>query len=380
MAEGLKIVIVGGGLIGLAIARTLSDRGVSDITVIDQGAIGREASWAAGGMLSPQSGGDEDGAFLELMLKSRELFPALAADLASETGIDIELDRSGTLSLAFAEGEFQVIADRAAEQQVRGLAAEILDASAIRECEPAISERVVGGVLFSNDWQVDNRKLVLAMERSAELRGTHLITGKRAESVEAHQGRVAAVIAGVERFEADRVILATGAWTSLVDLPLSGVLLPVEPVRGQIVTFRPDHRLLDRVVYSRRGYLIPRRDGRILAGATSENVGFDRSTTAAAASELQAMAAEIIPDLADAAIVDHWSGFRPFAPDGLPIIGRIDGIDGLAVATAHYRNGILLTPVTSEQIADLVLDGSESVYTKLYGPERFRSRGRVEAA
>jgi len=170
-------------------------------------------------------------------------------------------------------------------------------------------------------------------------------------------------------------VLATGAWTSLIKLGDIEMPLNVEPVRGQMIAFQTAKRLFQRVIYSRRGYIVPRMDGRILAGSTSEKAGFDRAVTDSAANGLRKMATEIAPAIAGLAVADRWAGLRPYAMDGLPVIGAISGIDGLFIATAHYRNGILLAPLTAKLVAEGLAGDKDSRYFKTFGPDRFRLRG-----
>lgn len=370
-SEGL---IIGGGVLGLSIARSLHKTGVRNITVLDRSAAGREASWAAAGMLGPQAETDEAGAFFDLCSTSRDLYPEFAGALLDETGIDIELDRTGTLYLAFGEKDADELDNRYRWQQEAGLAVERLTRDEILAMERHVSPRVVSGLLFPNDWQVENRKLLSALERYAELNGIEIREGVEVESVVIDEGRATGVRTGGETIAAGSVILATGAWTSLIKLGAAGMPFEVAPVRGQIVAYQGDERLFDHVIYSHRGYVVPRRDGRILAGSTTEHAGFEKAVTESAAEGLSEMAAEILPKLADMRVADQWAGLRPFAGDGLPVIGSIPGIDALTVATAHYRNGILLAPVTAEMVAKTIGGGVEDAHLEEFSPTRFVTR------
>jgi len=352
-----NVIIIGGGVIGLSIARELHKRGVRDITLVEQGICGTEASWAAAGMLGPQVEADELGSFFRLCSRSRDLYPHLSAALLDETGVDIELDRSGTLSVAFTESEMETLVGRFQKQSDAGLAVEMMSRSEILRVEPSISGDVVGGLYFTGDWQVENRRLLLALRRYAELNGVSIcentsvraliFDGKSVVGVETDEGAI----------HADLTIAATGAWTSLIKFRRAELPIRVEPVRGQIVAYQPNEKVLRHIVYSPRGYVVPRADCRILAGSTAEFAGFDRSTTIDAAENLQRVAAEIVPALADQTIVDQWAGLRPFTIDGLPIIGEVGDTDDFLIATAHYRNGVLLAPVTAEIIAERVTIG-----------------------
>ncbi|MFT3743656.1 MAG: glycine oxidase ThiO [Pyrinomonadaceae bacterium] len=370
-----NILIIGGGIIGLSIARELHKRGCRNVTIIEKGKCGEEASWAAGGMLGPQAEADEAGLFFEVCSASRDLYPALAEELLDETGIDIELDRSGTLYLAFTDDDVREIRERYEWQRAAGMRVEILSAEEARRAEPFTSPDVREALLFPDDWQVENRKLLAALRRYAEINGIEIRENTRVERITVENGIVIGAETDQQTFTADMTILATGAWTSLIKLGIAEMPVKVEPVRGQVITFQTAKRLFQRVIYSPRGYIVPRADGRILAGSTTEMVGFDRAVTETASRHLREMASEIAPSTAGLPISDHWSGLRPVAADKMPVIGRLDGIGGLFVATGHYRNGILLAPWTAKNVADSLIDDDASVYLDAFSPDRFRLRG-----
>ena len=366
------VLIIGGGVIGLSIARELHKSGVRRITLVEKGQCGTEASLAAAGMLGPQAEADETGPFFDICCESRELYPDLAAELLNETGVDIELDRSGTLYLAFTDDDVAELRARFGWQQKAGLAVEHLSAADIRNLEPLVSPNIREGLLFPNDWQVENRNLLTALRRYAELNALNIRENTNIERLLVENGRIAGAETDAGRITADRTVLATGAWTSLIKLGPTDLPFEVKPVRGQMIAFRNAKRLFQRVIYSRRGYIVPRNDGRILAGSTTENVGFDRSVTAEASIMLRELASEISPGIGMLKIADQWAGLRPHAIDGLPVIGAIEGLDDLFVATGHYRNGILLAPITAKLAADKLVRGIDSGYLEKFGPGRFR--------
>ncbi len=367
-------LIIGGGVIGLSIARELHKRGVVQITLVDKGVCGEEASWAAGGMLGPQAEADESGAFFDLCSASRCLYPDLAAELLEETGIDIELDRSGTLYLAFTDEDVAEVHNRMRWQRKAGLAVEHLSADAARQAEPFISTDIRGALFFPNDWQVDNRKLLSALKLYAEINGIKLVENAQIQRLIVEDGRVIGAETDESRILADKTVLATGAWTSLIKLGIAEMPFQIEPVRGQVIAFQTAKRLFESVIYSRRGYLIPRADGRILVGSTSENAGFDKSLTESAASNLREMASEIAPVTAGLPVAAHWSGLRPYADDEMPVIGTLTGIENLFIATGHYRNGILLAPLTAQIAAESLIDGKDSKFIETFSPSRFQIR------
>ena len=372
------VLIIGGGVIGLSIARELHKKGVKRITLLEKGVAGRESSWAAAGMLGPQVEANEGGTFFDMMLESRDLYPPFADELLDETGVDIELDRAGTLYLGFTQEDTNELRERFEWQKKAGLPVEYLSAEDACKVEPFISTETSEALLFPNDWQVENRKLLDALRRYAEIKGIEIRENTRVERLVVDSGKVTGAETDNGTFLADKTVLATGAWTSLIKVGIVESPIKIEPVRGQIVAFQTTNRLFRRVIYSRRGYIVPRADGRILAGSTSENVGFDKSVTESAATRLREIAFEIAPSISSLPVADQWAGLRPFAADGLPILGEIAGLDGLFIATAHYRNGILLAPLTARIAAMRLVSGTDSKYLADFDPGRFslRSAGR----
>ena len=370
------VLIIGGGVIGLSIARELHKSGLREIAVVEKGVCGKESSWAAAGMLGPQAEADEAGPFFDFCCESRDLFPKLAAELIDETGIDIELDRTGTLSLAFDEEGRRELLQRSRWQLEAGLEHEELSAKEVLEIEPRVSSRVQFGLFFPNDWQVENRKLLAALQQYAALNGISILESTRVDRLIIEDGLIKGGETGPGKINAEITVLATGAWTSLIKFGDRSAPFEIKPVRGQMIEFHPRERFFQHVVYSRRGYVVPRIEGRILAGSTSEVVGYDKSVTETAAKDLHAMANEISDTFAGLEIGDQWSGLRPFASDGLPVIGSIADYDGLLIATAHYRNGILLAPLTAKTIAASIVRDTRSDMFDLYSPERF-SRNRT---
>ncbi len=367
-----EVLIIGGGVIGLSIARELHKQGVKRITLLEKGVCGKEASWAAAGMLVPQTEAGQQDAFFELCCASRDLYPSFASELSDETGIDIELDRTGTLYLAFDDNDISEIHQRFEWQRNAGLTVERLSQNELRKYEPAISKTACEALFFKNDWQVENRQLVSALRSYAEINGIGILENTRVERLIVEENRVIGAETPNGRISAAITVLATGAWTSLIKIGNVDMPFKVEPVRGQILAFQPATQILGHVVCSSSGYLVPRRDGRILAGSTTENVGFDKTGTGSAAALIKEMAGKIVPTIDNLEIADHWTGLRPFVSDGKPVLGPINDLDGLFIATAHYRNGILLAPLTAKLVADKFVNGTDSEYFTTFGADRFR--------
>ena len=347
-SESADVVVVGGGVIGLTVARALALRGTSNILLLDRASLGAESSYAAGGMLAPQVEADRADEFFYLACNSRDLYPTFAAALLDETGTDIELDTTGTLYLAFtAQDEADL--ERRYEWQTRaGLTIMKLSTAEARTLEPGIAENLRGALKFPRDIQVDNRRLLRALVRSNDKLGVRLVVSTSVESVRLEHDRVAGLDTARGFVSTRRVVMAGGAWTSLIPI-LDASQEPsrkvrVEPVRGQMICFEASPRLARHVLYSPRGYLVPRLDGRMLAGSTTEHAGFAKEVTANGLVAMRRHAVEIAPALSTLPLIDSWAGLRPRAADGLPVIGPSE-VEGLFYATGHYRNGILLAPI-----------------------------------
>jgi glycine oxidase len=368
-----EVLIIGGGVIGLSIARELHKRVAGRITIVDRGTIGGEASYAAAGMLAPNIETDTSEDFHRFGTESLNLYPDFAAQLLAETGVDIELDRSGTLCLAFDENEAAELTETFRRQKVRNVPVEYLSGDAVRGLEPLVSKSAQAALLYSADWQVENRKLLSALRTFAERNGIRIVENVTVSELLADGSRVLGVKTAAGDMLADTTILATGAWTSLIKIGDASMPGSVKPIRGQMISFESGARQIGRVIYSPRGYLVPRADGRVLVGATVEDVGFDKSVTIEGIDSLRLAAAEIVPRLGDLEIGEKWAGLRPFAADGLPVLGEIPGYENAFVATAHFRNGILLAPKTAEIICDRILSNAASSYLELYGVGRFLS-------
>ncbi|CAN5437969.1 glycine oxidase ThiO [soil metagenome] len=378
------ILIIGGGIIGLTLARELKLKGIQNITILEKNqTCGMEASNAAAGMLAPQAETDKIDDFFNFCRESRALYPNFAGELFDETAVDIELDQNGTLYAAFTEKDSAEIRKRFEWQKKAGLNVEFLSAEQTRKAEPFISPNVREALYFPDDWQVENRKLLTALRKFAELNQIRIVGNTEVKSLLTENGKITGAKIETENFFTEKVILTTGAWTSLIKPgENASFFIDVKPIRGQMLSFPTAKRLFTPVVYSPRGYLVPRFDGRILVGATVEDVGFDKNVTANGVDFLREKALEIAPGLANLKISEKWAGLRPFALDGLPILGEFPEIENLFIATAHYRNGILLAPLTAKILANKIAENSNSEYLEVFNPKRFNilSKNRQSAA
>jgi glycine oxidase len=363
------VVIIGGGIMGCAVALRLAQRGVS-ATVIERGIPGAEASSAAAGILGPQMESDVAGPLLELGLRSRALYPALAAELRDATGIDIGYVKSGVLAVAFDAVQEADLGARRTWQLARGLRVDSLSPGTLHEIEPALSPAVIAGVRFPDDGQVNARDLARALSQAAAAAGARFLQGRYVRRVVIERGAATGVELDGEVLPAATVVVAAGSWSGLIE----GAGLPaqvVRPARGQMVSIETRPPIFRHVISVHgRGYLVPRRDGSVLAGSTMEMAGFRKEVTVAGLAQILTLAHALVPALAEAPVTSTWSNFRPFTEDHLPVLG-LTAVRGLVLATGHFRNGILLAPVTGQVIADLIAAGNPGVDLAPFSVARF---------
>lgn len=371
------VVVIGGGVIGLGIAWRCVQRGLQ-VTVVDP-APGSGASSAAAGMLAPATElhyGEQ--ALLQLNLDSARRYPEFAAELAAASGQDVGYRASGALVAAWDDADLASLRDLQSFGSSLGLATELLTSREIRRREPALASAVAGGLYAPDDHAVDNRRLHAALLQAVRISGGEL-RRERVVALETSAARVTGVRTEPEHvIGADTVVLAAGAWSDQLPDPGGVALPPIRPVKGQTLRLRvPGPPLLRHVI---RGtikgspvYLVPREDGELVVGASSEEVGFDLEPRAGAVYELLRDAQSLVPLLGEVQFVEVSTSVRPGSPDNAPIIGPSSN-PGLVLATGHYRNGILLTPVTADGIADLITTGSLPDVLAGFGADRFLPR------
>ena len=356
------VVVVGGGVIGCSIAESLAVEGVR-VRLLERGDVGAEASGAAAGMLAPVGEAHGDGPLLRMGLESLARFPALCARLEEEVGVDAELESSGALHVAIDEAARARFAARFARLPADlppGAAPAWLDLdglpSGLAEAAPAIA----GAFETSFAKHLRPPLLVRALESAARRKGVEIETGASVHGLRVAGDRVTGVETNTGRVEADAVVVAAGPWTpSLLERAVPDTIraggVAIEPVRGQILSLAPPLPPVREILWDEAVYLVPKRDGQWVVGATEEQVGFDRRVTADGVATLVARAKRLVPALGDARFDRAWAGLRPVSADGLPWIGALEECAGLFVAAGHGRNGILLSPITAERIRDAVL-------------------------
>lgn len=349
---GGDVVVLGAGLIGLAVARELAKRGAS-VRVLDAGEPGAGASWAGAGMLAPDTEGLASPQMRALCVRSLTLYPSFVEELRSESGVDAFLRLDGVLELATTPEDADRLRGHVAALLRDGVPARWLERADASALEPATAGSIHGAVLVEREGQVDNRRLGRALRAACERLGVKVDGNMGVPAIEADSRRVRGVRTPEGFFAAPVVINAAGAWAGTLDGVPPNARVPVTPVKGQILSLAMPRGLVRRVVWYGNGYVVPRSDGRLLVGATVENAGFDVRVTAEGIRQLLDNALAALPALRDLAINETWAGLRPGTPDGLPFIGRT-ALEGYFVASGHYRNGILLVPVTARAIGDAV--------------------------
>jgi glycine oxidase len=373
IAKKPKVAIIGAGVIGLGIAWRLAARGAS-VTVFDKGAAGAGASHAAAGMLAACSEAEPgEEALVALGRESQARWPAFAAELEQTSGIDVELRREGTLVVALTADDQARLDHQLVFQQKLGLPLQWISAAETRRREPHLAGKLAGAVLSPEDTQVDNRKLAAALRVAALAAGASVNEHRPVETISSHAGRVdGIVLADGTEIAADVVVLAAGAWSRSIAGLAPELRPPVRPIKGQMLALRMDPAapLISHVVWAPGAYLVPRRDGRLLVGATVEEKGYDTSLTAGGMLTLLEAAWRVVPAVEELAIDEMWVGHRPGSRDDAPILGA-GPLQGLIYATGHHRNGILLTPITADTIARLVIDDVADPIIRPFGIERF---------
>jgi glycine oxidase len=370
------VAIIGGGLIGSAIAFELAGENLR-VLLLDRQQPGREASWAAAGMLSPGPDSAEAAPLVPLAKESFRLYPEFVAAVEQSSGKQTAFTREGTLEVFLApHGEAERGAMIRRHQQF-GLSAEAISIEAARGMESGFGPDLRAAAWLAGEATVDPRLLTGATLAAAERRGVEVRAGCGVTSLLREGSRCTGIVAGGQRIAAKHVVVAAGCYSrDIADANTNELLAryaPTHPVRGQMVALRSRDLRLRHVVRSERGYVVPRGDGRLVAGSTLEDAGFEKNVTPAGLLSILDAAVEMVPGLANAEVIETWAGLRPGSPDNLPILGPTD-VEGLLIATGHYRNGILLAPITATLICEWITKGRTAFDAALFSPGRFAER------
>jgi glycine oxidase len=357
VGENSDCVIIGGGVVGLSVARQLA-RDSFRTVLLEKGTCGREASWAGAGLLAPAPPTRKD-VLAQLNDLSLVMFPDFCREVHEESGIDPEYQRCGEVQLAFNDADLKRAASFA-DASCDRLAAfgndlfQVLSPKEAREVEPMVSPDAVGGLVCRAAGQVRNSRLMAALRESCVRNGVDIREGVIVEQILDSGNKVHGVRTADGDIRAESVVLAAGAWSSQIDSRIAS-LAPVIPVRGQMILLAGEPGKLGMVISKDQTYLVPRLDGHVLLGATLEpDAGFSRRTTSAGISHLIQSGLSLCPSLAEWPVESTWAGLRPGTPDERPYLGCAESLDGLILATGHFRTGLTLAPVTAQFVSSLL--------------------------
>jgi glycine oxidase len=369
MARPSDIIVVGAGIVGAAVAYELSRRGAA-VQIVDQRAVGMGATQASAGVLAPYIEARESSPFLSLTVRSLELFDTFIPRVATDSGIDIPYTRSGTIDVAFSDAEVRNLETAASVLAGHGVKARLLDAAGVRAEEPQIGNGAAGGLLIEAHGFVAAGELTRALVAAARGRGAQLVEERRVQRI---VPRAHGVVVETDRgpLRGGAVVFAPGSWAGRIAIEGVTTPVPVRPVRGQLLWLGWTGQPLRRVTWSSRCYLVPWDDGTLLVGATVEEAGFDERATVAGVRDLLDAACEVVPHAWSAGFRGARVGLRPATSDGLPVIGPSSAVPNVCYATGHYRNGVLLAPLTAELVADAMLENRIDPLLAAVSPARF---------
>jgi glycine oxidase len=363
------IIVIGAGIVGCAIAYELARRGAS-VEVVDERMAGMGATQASAGILAPYIEAHEESPLFDLTVRSLNLFDEFIERVSSESGLGIQYRRTGTLAVVTDPADMITLRATADVLARRGVSAELLDGAAVRIEEPHLTADAAGGLLISAHGFVAVNDLTRAVAAAARHHGAQLVEQSRVRRISC-VGDDIVVETDRGSLGGDAVVLAAGSWSGGIEIDRVAVGVPVRPVRGQLMYLGWNGSPLRRVLWSPRCYIVPWDDGTVLVGATTEEAGFDERVTVAGVRDLLEAACEIIPHAWTASFAGARAGLRPGTPDGLPVIGASRVLPKLMYATGHYRNGVLLSPLTAQLVADAMLDGRVDPALAAVSPARF---------
>jgi glycine oxidase len=369
VSRASDIIVIGAGIVGCAIADELSRRGAS-VEIVDERSVGMGATQASAGVLAPYIEAREGSPLLDLTVRSLELFDDFVARASADGDVVVPYRRSGTIDVATTDAELRALRTTADVLARRGVSALLLDAAGVRKEEPQVGDGAIGALLVESHGFVGAGDLTRALAASARRHGAQLIEPSRVRRIARRDG---AVVVETDRgsLSGDAVVLAAGSWSGDIAIDDVGGRVPVRPVRGQLLSLAWSGTPLRRVTWSSRCYLVPWDDGTLLVGATVEEAGFDERATVAGVRDLLEAVSDLVPRAWSAGFRGARVGLRPASADGLPVIGASRALPSLMYATGHYRNGVLLAPITAQLVADAMLENRIDPLLATLSPQRF---------
>ena len=348
-----EIAIVGGGIIGLSIAYALAEKG-KNIAVIEKGKAGREASWAAAGLLSPLVDNKDDKELLNLFREAQKMYPAFIKKLEKETGIDIEYNDAGCIQVALDESEARELEKEAILAKEQGVKAKLLSPEEVKSLEPLLTEKIIGGLLLPMEVQLNNRNLNEALLKALKKRNIVVKEHTAVKSIIEEAGKIKGLLTSKGIIKAQKIINCAGAWATQLTPEVK-----VKPIKGQMLRFdvkgMPD---IKHIIMRHLTYLLPRKDSTVVVGTTAEDVGFDKKMTEEGYQKVYQGITELIPSLRQCPVVETWAGLRPKGMAEKPVIAKLRQC--LYVAASHFKNGIILAPITAKLMQDLILEEKET--------------------
>jgi glycine oxidase len=366
MSKTTDVVVIGGGVIGSAIAWNLAEHKQRTL-LIEKNQPGQEASAAAAGLLSVASGRSKRGPMYHLKRASQELYPALIRELEERTGIDIEYQTVGVLDLVRTDADEKKYRQLYELRREQGYPATWLSPEDLRRFEPALTTDVRGAVHFPSDHHLHNGKLAEAWAAGAVQQGVSLQTGTTVNEARIVSGKVTDVRVGDEWISTNTVVIAAGAWSRSVG-EIFGLSIPVEPAKGQMIAVRATQ--LHHVVAWDEHYLVPRKNGEVIIGSTVEFIGHNKDVTLETLQLFVNRSEALIPGISKAPLSRFWAGLRPYSPTRRPILCRAPRLDNVIIAAGHHRNGIVLAPITGKLVSELILTGQTSMSLEPFGLPR----------
>ncbi|HZT78262.1 MAG TPA: glycine oxidase ThiO [Vicinamibacterales bacterium] len=369
MSRPSDIIVVGAGVVGCSVAYELARRGAS-VDIVDERPVGMGATQASAGVLAPYIEAREGSPLLDLTIRSLSMYDEFVACVAQDSGVRIPYRRTGTIDIATDERELDDLRATAGVLARRGVPALMLDAAATRSEEPLVADDAVGSLLIEEHGYVSAPELTRALVAAARAHGAQLVEQSRVRRIFRREGD-GVVETDRGTLTSSTIVLAAGSWSSTIAIDGVADRVPVRPVRGQLVYLEWNGPSLRRVTWSRSCYMVPWDDGTVLVGATSEDAGFDERLTVSGVHDLLQAASDVAPHAWTATFRGARVGLRPATADNLPVIGASKAMPNLMYATGHYRNGILLAPLTARLVADAILDGAIDPLLDALSPARF---------